>query len=552
MKLAGRVATGLSLLLLAAGAACARPLFGFTPFPYDATPQAVARTQEILREGATIHAIHMDDGIPWDELLDGRAIPKRVQKEWDDLARAVPAGRPVYLGLAPLAKDRKSLVQGKGEKDFLALPWSLKLAALDDDKVKSAYLEYARRAVAQFKPAYLNLGIEAGELASRDPKRWPQFEALYRHVASALKREHPQLKIGISFGLQGLRKPETAQRVRSLVEASDYIGLSFYPHASPFGERFGEPALGEGPQAWREPLEWVRAFTKKPIAICETGYLTNPVTVKSFNLQLKGDIDLQTQYVRELAQFAERDDYLFVVWFLAVDYDRLFERMGGATASNDVNLLWRNIGLWTGDVKPKPAWEEWKRAVAGRSEGAPPRSAPAVVAVDQAAVIAAAPATRTAPESAAIRSNTAEVGFTTERQLFQTSPNGEASLEPEAGMRWSYAYKKDEWSWAARDLGLTLPATTQRLKLRLRSDRPGALFVQLEETGGETFFALVNPSKDWTDVTLELASLKPDPAKRKDGVLQPERIIKLLVADPAGRDKVDGRRSVWISRWSFD
>jgi hypothetical protein len=551
MKLAGRVATGLSLLLLAAGAVCARPLFGFTPFPYDATAQAVARTQEILREGATIHAIHMDDGIPWEELLEGRALPKRVQKEWDDLARAVPPGRPVYLGLAPLAKDRKSLAQGKGEKDFLALPWSLKLAALDDDKVKSAYLEYARRAVVHFKPAYLNLGIEAGELASRDPKRWPQFEALYRHVAGALKRDFPQLKIGISFGLQGLRKPETAQRVRALVEASDYIGLSFYPHASPFGERFGEPALGEGAQAWREPLEWVRAFTKKPIAICETGYLSNTVAVKSFNLQLKGDIDLQTQYVRELAQFAERDDYLFVVWFLAVDYDRLFERMGGATAANDVNLLWRNIGLWTGDVKPKPAWEEWKRAVAGRSEGAPPRSLPA--AANQAPVVAAATTKPAAPEPSATRTDSAaEVGFTAARQLFQTSPNGEAALEPDAGMRWSYAYKKDEWSWAARDLGLTLRANTQRVKLRLRSDRPGALFVQLEESSGETFFAMVNPGKDWTDVLLDLSSLKPDPAKRKDGVLQPERIVKLLLADPAGRDKVDGRRSVWISNWSFD
>jgi hypothetical protein len=119
-------------------------------------------------------------------------------------------------------------------------------------------------------------------------------------------------------------------------------------------------------------------------------------------------------------------------------------------------------------------------------------------------------------------------------------------------MRWSFGYKKDEWSWAARDLGLTLPANTQRMKLRLRSDRPGALFVQLEESSGETFFALVNPGKDWTDVSLELTTLKPDPAKRKDGVLQPERIVKLLLADPAGRDKVDGRRSVWISRWSFD
>lgn len=405
MQLAGRVVTGLRAAVATAAAAatvaviaviavvaavwvstaCARPLFGFTPFPYDATAAALARTQEILRDGAAIHAIHLDDGIPWAELLDAQALPKRVQREWDDQARAVPAGRPVYLALAPLAKDRTSLAPGKGEQDFMALPWRLKFAALDDARVKSAYLEYARRAVAQFRPAYLNLGIEAGELAARDPKRWPQFEALYRHVAGALKREYPQLKIGISFGLQGLRKPETAQRVQALVEASDYIGLSFYPHASAFGERFGDPALGAGAQAWREPLEWVRTFTRKPIAICETGYLSRPVTLPSLQLHLNGDLALQARYVRELTQYAERDDYLFVIWFLAVDYDRLYERMGGASPANEINLLWRNIGLWNGDVTPKPAWQEWQRALRGpaaagtvkpaRPHGTPPESA---------------------------------------------------------------------------------------------------------------------------------------------------------------------------------
>ncbi len=549
MKLFHRWATALSLVVLAA-CAHAKPLFGFTPFPYDSTPQAVARTQEILRDGANIQAIHMDEGIPWEQLLDNKPLPDRVQKEWDDLLRAVPPGRAIYLGLAPLAKDRKSLAPGKGEKDFMPLPWSLKLASLDDDKVKRAYLEYARRAVAKFHPTFLNLGVEAGELASRDPKRWPQFESLYKYVFDAIKRENPGLKIGISFGLQGLRKPETAQRARALVEASDYIGLSFYPSASPFGERFGEPALGAREQAWREPLDWVRNYTKKPIAICETGYLTSTVTLKSFKLQLTGDTDLQTRYVRELAQYAERDNYLFVVWFLAVDYDRLYERMGGATEANEVNLLWRNIGLWSGDLKPKPAWEEWKRAVAGKADGAPPKATTEAPVAQSTA--AETPRSAGANSSGSATPGGTEVGFSSDKQLFQTGPGSDAVFERDAGMRWSYTYKRDDWAWAARELDAALPAGAKRMKLRLRSDRPGALFVQLEEASGETFFAMVEPRAEWTDVTLDLASLKPDPAKRKDGVLQPDKIVKLLLADSAARDKAEGKRNVWIARWSFE
>lgn len=532
-----------ALLLLSGAAADARTLYGFTPFPYDATEQAVARTQKILQEGATIHAIHMDEGIPWEELLDGRELPKRVQKEWDDLLRAVPKDRPIYLGLAPLAKDRKSLAPGKGEKDFMALPWSLKFAKLDDDKVKAAYLAYARRAVRYFHPTYLNIGIEAGELVSRDPQRWPQFESLYRHVADGLRRDFPELKIGISFGLQALRKPENAERARALVDASDYLCLSFYPHASAFGERFGEPALGDGPLAWREPLEWVRRYTNKPIAICETGYSTKTVKLKGFKLELKGDVDLQARYVRELAQFAERDDYLFVIWFLAVDYDQLYQRMGGDTAANEVNLLWRNIGLWNGDVTPKPAWAEWKRAVAGLSDNKPPRSAP---------VAAPAPVAARAQAQPAPASNAQQVGFGNAHQLFTPGPNGDVALDGGSEMKWAYAYKNKDWAWAVRDLGFKLPGNTRRMQMRMRSDRAGAIFVQLEESSGETFFTMVEPSQGGTNISIDLSALKPDPAKRKDGVIQPDRIVKLMIADPAASDNAKGRRNVWISNWRFD
>ena len=535
-----------ALLLSIVATANARPLYGFTPFPYDATEQAVTRTQTILRDAATIHAIHMDDGIPWEELLDGRALPKRVQKEWDDLLRAVPQGRPIYLGLAPLAKDRKSLAPGKGEKDSMALPWSLKLAKLDDNKVKDAYLEYARRAVRHFNPAYLNIGIEAGELVSRDPQRWPQFESLYRFVVVGLKRDFPNLKVGISFGLQALRKPENAERARALVEASDYLCLSFYPHASPFGERFGEPALGDGSRAWREPFEWVRTYTNKPIAICETGYSTQTVKLKSYNnLELKGDVDLQTRYVRELAQYAERDNYLFVIWFLAIDYDLLYQRMGGDTEANEVNLLWRNIGLWNGDVTPKPAWAEWKHAVAGLSDGKPPASE--AVSAAAAAPAKAQPAVKKGPASSA-----QQVGFGSDSQLFTPGPNGDVSLKGGSEMQWAYTYKTKEWAWAVRDLRLNLPGNTRRMQMRVRSDRRGAIFVQLEESGGETFFTMVEPSQSGTNVSIDLSALKPDPAKRKDGVIQPDRIVKLMIADAAANDNAKGRRNVWISNWSFD
>ena len=235
-------------------------LFGFTPFPYDLTLEALTKTHHIVTENSTIYALHYDDGIPWKEALADTPFPPRVQKSWDDQARSIPRGHRIYLGLAPLDKDRTSLAPAKGEQDGAATPRELRQAPLDDALVKQAYLNYARRAVKQFKPDFLNLGIEAGGVLMRDSARWAQFAGLYDYVRSSLKEEFPDLQIGISFSLGHLRVETNAQAAQPLIAKSDYVGLSFYPSASPFDEKYGLPPYGSGVDAWRKPLAWVRAY----------------------------------------------------------------------------------------------------------------------------------------------------------------------------------------------------------------------------------------------------------------------------------------------------
>jgi hypothetical protein len=333
--------------------------FGFTPFPYDFTLDAVVKTRQTIGPHSTLYALHFDNGIPWKEALADAPFPQRVQRDWDGDANSIPAGHVVYVALAPLDKDRKSLAPATGEQERVAMPAELRGVALDDALVKKAYLNYARRAIKQFHPRYLNIGIEAGQMMSRDFSRWPQFQRLYEHVRAALKSGFPEVQLGISFGLGDLRSPREAEAAKALITASDYVGISFYPYASSFDEKFGAPPY-RGEHPWREPLAWLRAYTDKPIAICETGFTSQDIEVPQFGLKMHGTPELQVEYVRELFETASRDRYAFVVWFLAIDYDKLYAKL---PAGSDAMKLWRNIGLLDGELRPKPAWEAWNAGV---------------------------------------------------------------------------------------------------------------------------------------------------------------------------------------------
>jgi hypothetical protein len=255
-----------------------------------------------------------------------------------------------------------SACDADGRRDPNAGPWRDRL---DHPDVMRAYTAYVRRVVSFFQPRYLNIGIEMSELSLGHPEEWPTFEALFTHVYDTVKAEYPDLQIGMEFVLQSLLLPRVAEQVRSVVDKSDYLGLSFYPYGSPFGVWYGAPPLPEGEDQWRQPLTWVRQYTTKPIAICETGYITAPVSFPEMGLTLEGDPTRQAAFLRDLVTFATQDQYAFVVWFIPVDYDRLYATL---PAGSEWALIWMQAGLFDKDLNPKPAWPIWQGAMQANTD----------------------------------------------------------------------------------------------------------------------------------------------------------------------------------------
>jgi len=524
--------------------------FGFTPFYFDLTTSAIEQTHHIVEKYGNLYALHFDNGIPWHEALHDKPFPDKLQREWEGLRRRKPAFHKVYLGLAPVAKDRKTV---SPSCEGSLSPWEKKPVYFDNGKVKKAYLNYVKKAVNYFEPDYLNLGIEAGEVAHRDKKAWKQFSTLYRYVRTALKKSHPDLQVGISFGLHTLMTDKkVAKSADALLKDCDFIGVSFYPYMSQFHEKFGAKPLVAPPGQWTDALDWLASFTNKPIAVCETGYNVENVSLPKYDIKMKGNSLLQKQYVRDLVKIARRDAYLFVVWFLPIDYDALYEKL---PVGDGTNRIWRNIGLFDKNLKPRPALKYWQSALT------PLQST-------ERAIIDISEKTRDAnkvipqgEKQASVKKEGVIIGFTDRSDLFTgpaydkwTIDNKGPLSTIKSSMKWSFDYKKGRWQWCTKDIQSgQLDKDLTKIKFWVRSDRAGTVLVEITENGGEAFFAVLNPTTEWALKEISFDALLQQDEKKKNGKLEIEKGIKILIADEAGASKKrKGHRDIWFAKWQFE
>lgn len=505
----------------------ATPPFGFNFFPYAATLDAIDKTHELIHDYGNVFVVQRDNGIPWYEALNDLPYPSKVRETWADFAARRPADVPVYVALAPLGDDRKTLIyasEGSAQPDVFSG------RALNDPEVIRAYTNYVLKAVDTFRPDYLNVGLEAGDVALRAPQEWPKFVQLYRHVAEAVRTAHPEVRVGISFILQSLLDPVVAERSLDVINHSDFVGISFYPYMSPFYERFGAPALDAPPAQWRAPLDYLRTFTTKPIAICETGYNSRPVELSNFNLSLDGTQQLQEQYLRELADYARQENYLFVVWFTVVDYERLFETL---SPGNGAYKLWQYVGLLDPNLNRKPAWSAWLEIV-GKQDGTKPEAVEPVL-----------------------------ITFEQDVNRFQGSEHDHVRTAPARTSRalptevtrlleWSFDYRRGRWQYVARPFDRGRLRGRDTMVILARSTRPGPILIQLEEHGGEAFYYPLQPSTEWTEYELPFSEFAVSAETRQDGLLSVESIVKLLIADAgAVTEGASGDRAIEIGRIEF-
>lgn len=329
---------------------------GFTPWPYDATTTAVdfVYSEAALRGDFIAH--HLDAGIPWEEALTGVAYSAEVEAEITARLNSTPANMRTYLALSPLNSGRTALADywGTAPNQPLPSPWNAR--ELDDPNVITAYTNFATDLIQRFSPDYFNLAIEASELAINDAAAFDRLVAFTDAVSDSLRARFPNLQLMISVALKAPGSTEAATIIAELprlVQHVDVVGISVYPYVF-----FGHPNSGDPANLPADWLSQIGAITGgKPVAIAETGWAAETLTVPTFGVDVASDSAKQDAYLTALFTAAETLNARFIVWFSLVDYDALWN---GVLQQDPVAQIWRDTGLYDENLNPRPALDTWQ------------------------------------------------------------------------------------------------------------------------------------------------------------------------------------------------
>lgn len=330
-----------------------------TPWPPDFTKIGQQKAYDFINSKCDMVCFHFDEGLPWNEALNGLPWPSDVQKNINDKLNG-NKDRKVFLSIAPLAISRKDKANYWGDSVSTSVKESWSLKAFDDTLVSTAYFNFCSRLIDTFQPIYLNYAVEAN---SKDwtPEEFLKFLIFLERVHKNLKNKYPQLPAFASY-MCGLEDAflKNAKRINQF---SDYVALSSYAYSAISSANYGSTEVINLPQNWYSKFRDIAP--SKPFAIAETGYIAEDLIIPEYGVTKKGDPKWQADFIQHL--FATCNDYdaEFVNYFCAYDYDNAYSTMQALGLATPLFKLWKDIGLYDGNGMKRPSlavWEKWYAA----------------------------------------------------------------------------------------------------------------------------------------------------------------------------------------------
>lgn len=336
---------------------------GFNIWPWDATSEAVSWTYSQIQKDGDIIALHLEEGIPWNEMLKNSPFPRDFQKKLGEFRDRTAKSTKILLEVSPLntARNGLSLYRSEQVNAPLEAPWS-KMEFGDPD-IEKAFLAYTKKLHDFFKPDFLLTGIEVNQLRSnRDSQVWTQYKNLQCKIYQELKKSGFKTPVGVSLITQAFYQPDVyatehklkdqIQALRDLEPCVDFIAWSNHPFVSGLlAEKFPD-----------DYLSTIFKLTQKPQAVSESSYPAQVWSMPEGKPIWNGSPGKQESFLKQLLEKSNSNSLQFIIWFAPRDYDQLWSRPAseGGLGKSPLGLVWRDTGLFDETGKSRPAWKLWR------------------------------------------------------------------------------------------------------------------------------------------------------------------------------------------------
>ena len=279
---------------------------------------------------------------------DRRAYHPNVQQDIARRLAGTDAGQKVFLSITPLSLTRQGLAHYWGSDSHMPLPAEFAQAALNTPEVKVAFTNYALEMIRLFDPEYFAYAIEISDLTTVPAQR-AAFVELAAHVYREVKAIHPDLKVFPTYTLGNGKyfADGLGELMVELAPYTDVVAVSTYPYVWD----------GVGGDASRLPEDWFakirNVLPDRPFAVAETGFLGGDFTNLRSLVWINSSVESQATYVAHLLSEMQAFEAEFVIWYVPVDYDALWEKMK-ANGMNRWFAQWMRAGLLDGQFRAAP------------------------------------------------------------------------------------------------------------------------------------------------------------------------------------------------------
>ena len=323
---------------------------GFSTWPYGPFDDQKEKTYQYLAQNGDIYMELMNINIPWSAWINNTFMPEAFVTETTLKLNNKIEGMPMLLTVSLLNTSRSDL---KEDYDGTIPQYT----HLYDTTIENAYVKHLSYLIDKFDPDYMVIAMEINELKLSSETKWQEYKQLMANVRQRLKEKYPDLPLSESITLHDLYSPEGVEDVEAyrkdvfdyVNENCDFIAVSFHPFLKDM----------HGYEQFQEAFDLLNNSTDKPIAIVESSYIAENLTLLTWGVSIKSDPCQQDEFLQTLLLNASDNNYMFVIWWAFRDYDLLwsFCPVGVRAACR----IWRDTGLLDGKGKERIAYGTWNK-----------------------------------------------------------------------------------------------------------------------------------------------------------------------------------------------